>query len=120
MEQERLYTYLPTLQGLLGVEGEDPKLLFAMRASLAEILSYIGHDTLPESLVYPWLLVTAGQWQSGVFNGEAPLTSLQRGDVTWDYATLTQRNADGFYGQRNALNAHRKLRCFHGKTSHHH
>ena len=107
---------LNRLKLILGISDttQDALLTFVIETMEEQVLSYIGHETLPIELERTLVQMTAEQWRIGSAGhseqSTGAVTSVKRGDVTTAFATPVHSNSDGFYGYRTTLNAHRKLR----------
>lgn len=112
---------LSWLKAVLGIEdmARDELLIFVLQTVEGQILAYIGHDTLPQGLERPAVLMAASYWKGGGLGSDqaAPgaVTSVSRGDVSTSFAaqeegTFGLGGEDSFFGWRTTLDGYRRLR----------
>lgn len=112
---------LAWLKAALGIEdtARDELLTFILETVVGQILAYIRHDTLPEDLERPAVLMAVSYWKGGGLGNEqatpGAVTALSMGDVTTSFADpgggiLGLGGADSFFGWRTVLDGYRRLK----------
>ena len=109
---EETTALLNQLKVVLSIDSDafDAQLLFALDATLQEVLIYLNAAALPAQLHSTLVRIVAAKWNQGSFDGNVCIASLRRGDVATTYFNPKEQTSDRFAGFGNTLNAFRKLR----------